>query len=259
MIRVLLSVFLILQSFCLISYAFETSELESKTAEELLLFFEEEELVIATRYKTPVRKAPAIATVITAREIRNMGARNLMDVFNTVSSIGISIDEFGRDMFEVRGIRTNTSEKILVMIDGHRLNEVYTGSALANVYNDLPVENIKQVEIIRGPGSALYGANAFVAVINIITKDAADTDGIGVNAAGGSFNTKNINILSGGSYKGIVISGSADKRIRIFLNKYFPHIKKIGIACEPESLAFITSSVDPSGLEIYTSAYLKNM
>ncbi len=73
-------------------------------------------------------------------------------------------------MFEVRGIRTDTSEKILVMIDGHRLNEPYTGSALANVFSNLTVDFIKQVEIIRGPGSALYGANAFLAVINVVTK-----------------------------------------------------------------------------------------
>ncbi|MCL5976589.1 MAG: TonB-dependent receptor [Nitrospirae bacterium] len=180
------------------------------TREELRLFFEEKELVVATKHPISLKKAPAIATIITSDEIKNMGARNIMDVLKMVPGIGISINEFGRYMFEVRGIRTATSEKILVMIDGHRLNESYTGSALANAYNDLPVENIKQIEIIRGPGSALYGANAFVAVINIVTKDAGDIKGVNVSAAGGSFDTKKFNLLAGGSYEKLQVSGSVD-------------------------------------------------
>lgn len=120
------------------------------TKEELLLFYEEKDLVVATKREIPLRKAPAIATIITDEEIKNMEARNLMDVLKMVPGMGVSINEFGRYMFEVRGTRTATSEKILVMIDGHRLNESYTGSALANVYNDLSVENIKQIAVVRG-------------------------------------------------------------------------------------------------------------
>lgn len=188
----------------------DSTDKDVTTKEELLLFYEEKDLVVATKRATPLRKAPAIASVITAEEIKNMGARNLMDVLKMVPGIGVSINEFGRYMFEVRGIRTATSEKILVMIDGHRLNESYTGSALANIYNDLPVENIKQIEIIRGPGSALYGANAFVAVINIVTKDAGDIKGVDVSATGGSFDTKKFNFLAGGSYEKLQVSGSID-------------------------------------------------
>lgn len=180
------------------------------TREDLLMFFEEKDLVTATKRAIPLKKAPAIATIITSDEIKNMGARNIMDVLKMVPGIGISINEYGRYMFEVRGIRTTTSEKILVMIDGHRLNESYTGSALANVYNDLSVENIKQVEVVRGPGSALYGANAFVAVINIVTKDADDIKGVNVSAAGGSFDTKKFNLIAGGSHEKLKVSGSVD-------------------------------------------------
>ncbi len=133
-------------------------------------------MVTATKRKISTRKAPAIATVITADEIKNMGARDLTDVLKTVPGFGVSINEWGVNMFEVRGIKTTGSEKILVMTDGHRLNESYTGSGLCLTFNDLSVEKIRQIEIIRGPGSALYGANAFTAVINIITKDADDAD-----------------------------------------------------------------------------------
>ncbi|MCP4352936.1 MAG: TonB-dependent receptor plug domain-containing protein [Desulfobacterales bacterium] len=79
-----------------------------------------------------------------------------------------------------------------------------------NNSNNLPVENVKQIEIIRGPGSALYGANAFIGVINIITKDADEIDGLEPKISTGSFNTKKINLIGGKAYKQASISCSAD-------------------------------------------------
>ncbi|MCE1227178.1 MAG: Plug domain-containing protein, partial [Geobacteraceae bacterium] len=123
---------------------------EQSEDKELLMFFEEQDLVTATKRPTSLRKAPAIATIITADEIRNMGARNLLDVLKMVPGFGVSINEFGTLMIEVRGIRTGTSEKILVMIDGHSLNRNTNGSVLVyNVASKLPVENIRQVEVVR--------------------------------------------------------------------------------------------------------------
>ena len=210
MIKILFAVLTILLT-CSPSFAQELAELKTETAEELLLFFEEEELVTATRYAIPVRKAPAIATVITAKEIRDMGARDLSDVLKMIPGIGISTTQFGVSMFEVRGIRTETSEKILVMIDGHTLNTPYSGSALFNTMNDLPLENIKQIEVVRGPGSALYGANAFVAVVNIITRNANEIDGIETKGSYGSFDTRKINLTGGKAFEnGLQIEGSFD-------------------------------------------------
>jgi len=169
-------------------------------------------LLTATKRNLPIRKAPAIATVITHEEIRHMGARNLRDVLTMVPGIGVSRNEFGVFMYEVRGIRTELSEKILVMIDGHSLNKsIITGSALYRIFDDMPVENIKQIEIIRGPGSALYGANAFVAVINIITRDAVDISGVEISGSLGSFDTGKINLVGGKIYEnGFQVSGSLD-------------------------------------------------
>ena len=109
-------------------------------------FFRTDRLLLtATKRNMPVRKAPAIATVITQEEIRYMGARNLRDVLTMVPGLGVSINEFGVFMYEVRGIRTPLSEKILVMIDGHSLNKsIITGSALYRVLNGFPVKNIRQ-------------------------------------------------------------------------------------------------------------------
>lgn len=183
----------------------------STTEKELLLFYEEADLYTATKRTTTLRKAPAIATIITAEEIRNMGARNLLDVLKIVPGLGISITEFNEYMIEVRGIRTALNEKILVMIDGHSLNRNFTGSALYNVADMLPMENVKQVEVVRGPGSALYGNSAFVATINIITRNAEEINGLEVKGGGGSFNSFKGNILGGKEIgEELTISGSLD-------------------------------------------------
>ena len=185
----------------------------SSTEKDLLLFYEEQDLVTATKRPTSLRKAPAIATIITADEIRNMGARSLLDVLKMVPGFGISINEFGTMMVEVRGIRTQASEKILVMIDGHSQNRNMNGSALLyNVAGMLPMEYIRQVEVVRGPGSALYGNSAFVATINIITRNAEEINGLEVKAGGGSFNSFKENLVGGKAIgEKLTVSGSLDQ------------------------------------------------
>jgi len=127
-----------------------------------------------------------------------------------VPGLGISASEGPTNMLEVRGIRTQLSEKVLIMIDGHSLNRNFVGSAMRH-FNDFPVENIKQIEVIRGPGSALYGTNAFMAVINIITRDAEQIDGLELKGSYGSFDTKKANLTGGGSFhNGLKLSGSID-------------------------------------------------
>lgn len=167
--------------------------------EELLLFFEKEALVsVANLHPQKPRKAPSIVSVITAEQIKNMGARNLAEVLITVPGLGLQTSQgWGRTEFEVRGVGgMRNSEKVLVLLDGHRLNDPLFGGA-TTVTDDLPMENIEQIEIIRGPGSALYGANAFMAVINIISKKAEDIDGVQVNIGYGDFQTSRYNILFG--------------------------------------------------------------
>lgn len=188
--------------------AAENATTENK---ELLLFFEEQDLVTATKRPTSLRKAPAIATIVTADEIRNMGARNLLDVLKTVPGLGISVNEFGALIIEVRGIRSSTSEKVLVMIDGHSLNKNFTGSAFYPYADMLPMENIRQVEVVRGPGSALYGNSAFVATINIITRNAEEINGFELKAGGGSFDSFKGNLVGGKAIGDLLtVSGSLD-------------------------------------------------
>ncbi|HJW87684.1 MAG TPA: TonB-dependent receptor [Candidatus Brocadiaceae bacterium] len=164
-----------------------------------------EDVTIATRHETSVSKAPGIITVITGEEIKNSGYRTFAEILRTVPGFEIlKMADFGDVVPAVRGIES--ANKVRLMIDGHFVNNPLRGSAF-NGLDDFPVENIKKIEIIRGPGSALYGENAFLAVINIITKDASDIGGVRVASGYGSFNTYEENVIFGEKYGKVNVSG----------------------------------------------------
>ena len=152
-------------------------------------------------------EAPSTVSVVTDEDIRRMGARTLADVLQTVPGFEVLTNNLGRSRIAVRGVVSQNpttlaavtqalSENILVLFNGHRLNDLFTGGA--TVLNlEIPVYNIKQVEIIRGPGSALFGANAFLAVINLVPYTSRNLDGVEVSAAGGSFATQQYHVLAG--------------------------------------------------------------
>lgn len=134
-----------------------------------------------------IEDAPGIATVITAAQIENMGARNMEDVLRQV--VGMDIIQKSFQPLSYIGIRgiysTGSNNKIKIMLNGHTFQSV-VGDPFFHI-NTLPLENIQQIEIIRGPGSALYGTNAFLGVINIITKN--ENEILKISTTGGSFNT----------------------------------------------------------------------
>ncbi len=107
--------------------------------------------------------APAIMNVITQAQIKKMGAITLIDMLKFVPGVEVSMGADGFYRLAIRGARKDGH--ILVLIDGHQFNDFYGGRALY----DLPSDFIEKIEIIRGPGSALYGANAMAGVINIFT------------------------------------------------------------------------------------------
>ena len=164
---------------------------------------------IATKHGIPISKAPSMVTVITAEQIKQMGFRTLMDVLKIVPGFDISLEANGVKEIAARGILDDISYKVKLLIDGHSVNTPWNGGAMWSFY-DLVVGNAKKIEIIRGPGSALYGQNAFLAVINVVTKDSEDIDGVQLTAAGGSFDTQNYNILLGKELGDLKISGFLD-------------------------------------------------
>lgn len=147
---------------------------------------------IATGTAIELKKAPAVATVITAAHIKQMRARNLTQVLNTVPGLKVSsnADAVGL-VFGFRGIVSRYGPHALVMVNGVSLKSVMRGDNHA-VWGEFPVHAIARIEVIRGPGSALYGADAFSGVINIITKSHQNIEYSEVGASAGSFNSYNV-------------------------------------------------------------------
>ncbi|GJQ58059.1 MAG: TonB-dependent receptor [Candidatus Scalindua sp. AMX11] len=199
--------FLLLLSFTPDSSYAQTPE---EGFDDLFAIFSEEEVVIsALKRPQTVLKSPAIMSVVTAKQIKQMGFRSLADVLRTVPGFDISMDRTGEKEISARGLLTINSEKVKIMIDGHSINDALSGGA-SNNFSDLVVENAKRIEIIRGPGSALHGQNAFLAVVNVITKDTKDIDGFQWTLSGGSFDTQKYNMMFGKEIGDLKISGFFD-------------------------------------------------
>ncbi len=173
----------------------------AQTADEAALaeFYGSAEMVsIATGTAQPLRESPAIASVITATDIAAIGATELNEVLETVPGLHVGVSGVGyKPIFSIRGIHTQTNPQVLVLVNGIPIKNVFDGSLGAS-WGRMPVTGIARIEVIRGPGSALYGADAFSGVINIITKSAADVRGLEVGARGGSFDRNDQYLMWGG-------------------------------------------------------------
>lgn len=176
--------------------------------EELALAYGDKSFVsIATGSSLPVSRAPAMATVITAQDIASIGATDLDEVLETVPGLHVARETQGfAPVYVIRGINLGFNPQVLMLINGVPVTTVFTGNRGAG-WAGMPVENIARVEVIRGPGSALYGADAFSGVINVITKTADDIQGTEVGARGGSFKTGDAWVLHGGKWGALDVAG----------------------------------------------------
>ena len=144
---------------------------------------------IATGTSKPIFQSAAVTSVITAEQIKAMGATELHEVLETVPGVHASIQENTYDYnYSMRGIRNTQNSQVLMLLNGTRITTPVYGTLMTGT--ELPIEAIQQVEVIRGPGSALYGADAFAGVINIITKKAKDINGTALGARVGDHSTQ---------------------------------------------------------------------
>lgn len=148
-----------------------------------------ESIAIATGHKMPLNLAPAVATVITAEDLDSIGATTLSEALALVPGIYV-LNRRGGDHFIFRGIRSdsNFNPDWSLMVDGVPQNDVLFGNQRQFI-GDMPLQAIERIEIIRGPGSALYGQDAFAGTVNVITKRPNSVDNSELRVRGGSFNT----------------------------------------------------------------------
>lgn len=160
---------------------------------------------LATGTATPLDKAAAVATVITEEDIIAMGATDLDQVLETVPGLHVGNSPIlFTPKYNIRGITSQYTAQTLVLINGIPVTDLVFGNR-SNVWTGMPIKSISRIEVIRGPGSAMYGADAFAGVINIITKARKDINGTITGVRKGSFDTTAAWIEHGGSYEGFNI------------------------------------------------------
>lgn len=180
---------------------------------------------VAAGVKQEASNAPAVTTVITAQDIEAMGARTLTEVLETVPNLHISYDFFNyAPMYVMRGIYSNFNPQILIMINGLPVKDLHSGNPSTRGVH-FPVHSVQRVEIIRGPGSALYGADALAGIINIITKTPDDLKETEVGIRGGSFKTYGGWVTHGGKlqdfdFAAMVNYGSEDGHNELIIKDY---------------------------------------
>lgn len=146
-------------------------------AEEALPLYTLDAVVVtATRTENDVKNVPASTQIITSSEIKKSGATNVRDAITDFANITMTkkVRGGGHEII-VRGMST---DKSLIMVNGHRVANEADGSGLgnANALDRINVDNIEKIEIVKGPSSALYGSEAMGGVINIITKSSKEAE-----------------------------------------------------------------------------------
>ena len=164
---------------------------------------------VASRLDFSARQAPGIVTVITREEIINSGARNLMDVLRLVPGLDFGVDVESSLGLGVRG-NWAMEGKILVLVDGQRYNESFFGSAQLE---RIAPEQVERIEIVRGPGSAVYGGFAELGVIKINTRSAKSLAGTEAALSYGhmarTYGTRTANLAFGKVFENFELSAQA--------------------------------------------------
>ena len=180
--------------------------LERSTLEDIL----NTKTSVSTLNAVPLRETPGLVTLITREEIQSSGARNLIDVLNAVPELEFGADGWGNVGLAVRGNWANEG-KVLLLWDG----QVYNEPLYTNIQFDrFPVDQIEQIEVIKGPGSVIYGGYAELAVINIKTRSPENLNGSEAYAAYGQGRAK-ARAYAGYSF-GKVLDGGTEVSAKAF-------------------------------------------
>jgi|AZII01.1.fsa_nt_gi iron complex outermembrane receptor protein len=179
--------------------------------EELSDIYGDEEFVsIASGVSKPISKAPSVASVITASTIKKIGAIDIDDVLETIPGLHVARNSIGyQPIYIFRGISSDFNPQVLMLINGIPITNLFHGDRNL-IWGGMSVEAISRIEIIRGPGSAIYGADAFAGTINIITKTSEQIDGTELGLRTGSLDTTDLWLQAAKKYKAFSISGTLE-------------------------------------------------
>ena len=144
----------------------------------------------ASRYEQKVTQAPASVSIVTSDEIKKEGYRTLADILESVPGLYIT-DDRNYSYLGVRGFSRpgDYNSRMLVLVDGHRLNDNIFDQALLGTEGVVDVDLIDHLEVIRGPSSSIYGDSAFFGVVNITTRRGGQINGVEASVEAGSYDT----------------------------------------------------------------------
>jgi outer membrane receptor for ferrienterochelin and colicins len=213
-----------------------TEDLTAKSLEELMTI-EVASVYSASKYLQKVTEAPSSVSIVTAEQIQKYGYRTLAELLRSVRGF-YGTNDRNYSYIGVRGFARpgDYNTRVLLLVDGHRLNDNVYDQALLGTEFPIDVDLIERVEIIRGPSSSLYGTSAFFAVINVITKRGRDLKGVEASGEMASFGTYKGRFSYGNKFeKGleVLLSGSYyDSRgpKRLFYPEYADPAHNYGIA-----------------------------
>jgi iron complex outermembrane receptor protein len=203
---------------------------------EVLMEMEVPKVYGASKFEQKATEAPSSVTVVSSDEIKRYGHRTLADVLQSVQGFHVSYDR-NYAFLGARGISLGDfNSRILLLVDGHRVNNNLTDGAFVGTEFILDVDLIDRVEVIRGPGSVLYGNNAFFGVINVITRQGKDLNGAEVSGEYASFDTYQGRVSYGKALTNgvqFLLSGtlcSSDGAERLFYREFDTPAQNNGIA-----------------------------
>lgn len=180
-------------------------------------------ITTASLVKEKVSDTPASVRVVTRKQISERGYRNVEDLLKDLPGFSIQDHQSPEWNFvNVRGVTGNN--KLMVLMDGVRIG-LATNSPETPISDNYPLYNVRQVEILYGPASAIYGADAFNGVINLVTRNGAEIDGGSVTVEGGDFNYKRVEAFGGRRLSDNValsVGGHFGDSQGPDLSKYFP-------------------------------------
>ena len=192
-------------------------DLAEKSIEDLMNM----EVTSVSKKEQKLSSVAAAIFVITQEDIRRSGATNIPDLLRMVPGLDVAQINTNAWAISARGFNSQFADKLLVLIDGRAVYTPINGGVYWDT-QDVPLEDIERIEVVRGPGGTVWGANAVNGVINVITKGAAVTQG-GLLTGGGGTQEQGFGTLQ---YGGKIKEGTSYRVFAKYLNNdHFPDLR----------------------------------
>jgi iron complex outermembrane receptor protein len=229
---------------------------------EQLLSVDVERVFGASRFQQSVLDAPASVSIITHEDIERFGYRTLADILRAVRGFYVSNDR-NYSYIGIRGFSRpgDYNTRVLLLVDGHRLNDNIYDQAMIGTEFPLDVELIERLEVVRGASSSLYGTSAFFAVVNVITKRAGDLGRVSGSVEVASLGTRRVRgtmarLFSNGTAAAISFTGyHSDGQRRLFYPELSAVTRTGGVAVDLDDDRFsqLFASVSSGGWKLQTT------